>query len=77
MQTFNAFIAGRRCVPSASIWTDGQKVYSYGTEILWTEGSYYVLNSERYSATTSAQQRGLRQLLTQNGIAYIERAVNS
>jgi hypothetical protein len=50
-----AFEHGRPCRPGSSIWTDGERIYSYAVPIAWrlSTGSVFVeRNPERSSVTT-------------------------
>lgn len=62
-QAFKAWQEGKRCHPANSIWTDGARLISYGTEIARVNGESIAFNGQRYSATTSTQQNGLLYLL--------------
>ena len=59
----------------SSIWTAGGILYSYSTPIgKWSDaqGDVAILNMTRYSCTTTIQQRGVQQLLSQYGLRFIE-----
>lgn len=76
VETFNAWLAGKSRHPRASVWTNGETVYSYGTPILVKrDDKGLCLNITRYSVTTTNHQNGLRQLLTQHGVAFTEREI--
>ena len=62
MRAWDAFMGGKRCKPGPSLWTDGQRIFSYGTPILSWNGDKTLLrfNINRYSVTTSTHQNGLR-----------------
>lgn len=65
-----AFLAGKSARPAASVWTDGERIYSYGTCIVERIGGGLALfNETRYSVTTTRQQNALRVALEQEGIA--------
>ena len=56
-----------------SIWTDGYRIYSYNTVILWLDPDKDIkiqVNVNRYSRTTSTHQNGLIRLLTDNGYRF-------
>lgn len=71
VETFKAWAAGKNKKKSASIWTDGETVYSYGTAIMRRKGGTIVLNVQKYSPTTSNHQNTLRILLEEERIAKI------
>lgn len=69
--TFKAWQAGRKFNGGgASIWTDGEDIFSYATRIVTREGQRVLFNQEKYSATTSNHQNSLRMLMAQNGIGW-------
>lgn len=52
------------------IWTAGGKLYSYSTEIgKWSDadGNMAIVNTDRYSVTTTCQQRGVMSELLKHG----------
>lgn len=66
----DAFIAGKPLKKCASIWTDGVCVWSYRTIIACKTAplrNHAILNTHRYSVTTSRHQNGMRVLLRQSG----------
>ena len=71
VETFKAWAAGKNIKKCASIWTDGETVYSYGTAIMRRKGDTIVLNVQKYSPTTSNHQNTLRILLEEERIAKI------
>ena len=75
VETFKAWVSGRKCKKTgrngASIWTDGETVYSYGTAIMRRKGDTIALNVQKYSSTTSNHQNTLRILLEEDRIAKI------
>lgn len=72
LDTFNAWHKGKKLHRSASLWTDGSDLYSYGTMILQRGPSGLRFNRSRYSKTTSCHQRGLADLLAVHSISYQE-----
>ena len=74
MRAWDAFMGGKRCKPGPSLWTDGQRIFSYGTPILSWNGDKTLLrfNINRYSVTTSTHQNGLRELLRKCDHPFIE-----
>lgn len=70
---FNAWQMCKTCRKSPSIWTDGWIIFSYNTPLLYRKDGNLTLNSGRYSVTTSCQQGGLRQLMSQANLNWIEK----
>lgn len=73
-QAVKAWIEGRhfraRGRNGSPIWTDSGILYSYSTPIgKWSDadGNTAILNSQRYSVTTSCQQGGVNHLLHMAG----------
>lgn len=59
-----AFLAGRTCRDSYSIWTDGTAIYSYGTCLaVWDNYGGVIFNATPYSVTTTTHQNALRSAL--------------
>lgn len=71
LETFKAWLTGKKKKMTPSVWTDGETVYSYGTAIMRRKGDTIVLNTEKYSSTTSTHQNSLRALLEENRVARI------
>ena len=70
---FKAWQLGRKCKPSASIWTNGDTIYSYSKPILRNKHGRTVMNIADYSPVTYEHQQGIRELLAdayQTPIAY-------
>lgn len=55
-----------------AIWTDGVTVFSYQTAIATRLRGQYVVNTTRYSVTTTVHQHALWTLLAEDAIAPIE-----
>lgn len=75
---FNAWLMGRSEKSQKSVWTDGVHIYSYNTLILVTPDDVndpYRFNTNRYSVTTSCQQRGIKILCARNNIRYVEKGL--
>lgn len=70
-KAFDAWRRGTRARPAPSIWTDGLALYSYGTEIARRNGTEIAFNSQKYSCTTTCQQRGLLSLMGGMGMQQI------
>lgn len=69
-QAVQAWIEGKSHRKCDSIWTAGGKLYSYNTEIgKWSDadGNMAIVNTERYSVTTTCQQRGVMSELMKHG----------
>lgn len=69
-QAVEAWINGRHHKKTDSIWTSGGILYSYNTPIgKWSDadGNTAILNMQRYSATTTCQQRGAVSVLERSG----------
>lgn len=66
-RVFEAFARFKADKRDRSIWTDGKVVYSYDTCLLVADPTRrsWVLNTTRYSPTTTQHQRALRSLLEQ------------
>ena len=75
METFKAWVDGKRARPARSIWTLGGVVYSYSTAIAKfspESDRHMIVNVSRYSVTTTNQQRGLIALAKSNGFKVTE-----
>lgn len=59
-KTLTAFLAGKSAKPADSIWTDGNKIWSYRTLIAERHEGKVYLNMTRYSNTTTVHQNALR-----------------
>ena len=67
LEVFEAWVQGEECKRSRSIWTNGARVYSYGTVLIdRTEDGELIFNATKYSVTTSRQQNELRYLMGEN-----------
>lgn len=65
-QVVEAFLDGKPCNPSRSIWTNGNSIWSYSTCIairVPEAPERVILNTTRYSVTTTIHQNGLTYLL--------------
>lgn len=56
-----AWERGEACRRADSIWTDGERILSYGTCIVQPVGGRLYLNRTRYSVTTSVHQNALAE----------------
>jgi len=69
LEVFKAWTARESCKPCRSIWTDGEKIYSYDVSLLEWQGLATVgLNVAKYSPTTSNKQNSLRVLCRQSSL---------
>jgi len=58
-EVVRAWERGQACHKTPSIWTDGERIMSYGTCILQNVGGQLYLNRTRYSVTTTIHQNAL------------------
>lgn len=71
VSVFNAWFSGRSERKQKSIWTDGSKIYSYNTPILWAEDGTVYINVTRYSVTTTIHQNGIRDMCANKHIEHL------
>ena len=78
IKVFLSWKKGKACKVTASVWTDGLTVYSYGKGILERRTEELsTLNGTRYSMTTSRQQNNLRKLLNDHCMRYVEYMIDN
>lgn len=63
-EVFIAWLNHRTHKSNGSIWTDGEKIFSYKTILVQKIDGEVYLNRTKYSPTTSNHQNGLAVLLT-------------
>lgn len=74
-EAFKAWQSGKNHRKCDAIWTSGGILYSYNTPVAkFSQASEKVayVNMERYSVTTTVQQRGILSLMNSNGINAVE-----
>ncbi len=70
---YDAWCDGRPAYPADSIWTSGADIYTHETALL--VGRPYelpILNVTGYSAAARVEQNGLRELLREDGLTWLE-----
>jgi len=71
IELINIFISGKTA-HNGSMSTDGTKLFSYATCIAQKTSEGILLNSCKYSTTTSKQQNYTRRELERRGCSYVE-----
>jgi len=71
LKVYNAWCKKRPC-NMKSISTDGERIYSYSTPIVFTGDGGYAFNMRKYSKTTTSQQNSLRMLMHRDGFPIVE-----
>lgn len=66
-EVFNSWFEARENNKNQTIHTNGQTIFSYKTPILFRTAGEVLLDSNKYSLTTTKQQNSLRELLTARG----------
>ena len=66
------YVCGVYVRHGSSISTDGETLYSYETPIAKWDGARVLVNSTKYSSTTSRQQSELKKMLSASGIETAE-----
>lgn len=72
-KAFEAFMGRKAAKPADSIWSDGDRLWSYRTVIAehQADGSV-LLNVRKYSTTTAIHQNALRAAFQQAGVVITE-----
>ena len=73
-KVYKMFHYGRPCREAESIWTDGETIYSYGTAIATVGSSWIsiIMNTTKYSPTTSTHQNAIMAKLRKEGYHVVE-----
>ncbi len=74
-QTLNAFLAGKACHKSESIWTDGLAVYSYTKPIASVDPENphgFLVTTDRYSKTTTVHTNSVKSGLPAKKIRLVD-----